>query len=562
MIENNFRKWLNEAVEKNKNFYVLVGPPAAGKTSWIKDFIEDQGDTFAVISRDQIIEDQIFPKYRLSNNELYTLAPPENSEEGKTVNGMERFGKVIKDKKGRKAFERILRANAEVEETLKKEIKNILATEPDNIIIDAINGTDKERSVALNIVKEKPNYKKIAVYFEFMPYQEEIKVRAAKRAELFKKEMGKNFDRTIPDKSYDAIFKRITLPHVSEGFDEIYAYDSFKKVKKDTMDTITAEKLTLEFRKFLNDEQLEKEVLEEARLSRVWRSKAKQRARRHERPYDKSDLKWAHDQQKKWHKNNPELEEFYLKEIEAATEAAKSTKNYLSKIREIRKQKMEEKAKFKKPKGKLSKKTLPSPYDGEGKETKNFPYKKARTGGVAKVYRKRIKRIGGMGVAPGEAFGPLEEAPQTQNQPQTVGQLKQALLQIEKSKGLDWARNTGTAIGKDAAIDAAITTTSIAGGLPGIAVAAGLKISWEILKRFMSQPDNSRLKNIFGDIDVSDKYTNTLKEKILDDFAKSMAEKIEKMPDNYPITAAGDMNKNLQRFLEKQPYEIIVRLMK
>jgi hypothetical protein len=78
----------------------------------------------------------------------------------------------------------------------------------------------------------------------------------------------------------------------------------------------------------------------------------------------------------------------------------------------------------------------------------------------------------------------------------------------------------------------------------------------------MSQPDNSRLKNIFGDIDVSDKYKNTLKEKILDDFAKSMAEKIEKIPDNYPITAAGDMNKNLQRFLEKQPYEIIVRLMK
>ena len=82
----------------------------------------------------------------------------------------------------------------------------------------------------------------------------------------------------------------------------------------------------------LNDEQLEKEVLEEARLSKIWRSKAKQRARRHERPYDKSDLKWAHEQQKKWHKNNPELEEFYLKEIEAASEAAKSTKNYLAKI--------------------------------------------------------------------------------------------------------------------------------------------------------------------------------------------------------------------------------------
>jgi len=170
------------------------------------------------------------------------------------------------------------------------------------------------------------------------------------------------------------------------------------------MDTTTIEKLILEFRKFLNDEQLEKQILEEARLSKVWRKKAKQRARRQEREYTKEDLKWAHKRQAMIHEEHPELEELYLKEIEAASQASQTTKEYLLKIKELRKRKMEEKAKFKKPKGKLSKKTLPSPYEGEGKETKNFPYKKARTGGVSKVIKRRAKKA--VAAAPGETIGP------------------------------------------------------------------------------------------------------------------------------------------------------------
>jgi predicted kinase len=201
MIEKNFRKWLNEAVEKNKNFYVLVGPPAAGKSSWIRDFIEASNQTYMVISRDQIIEDQIFPNYKLSNNELYTINPPKEAELGKNIEGMEKYGKVVVDKKGRKAFENILKANAEVEAVIKKEIKAALTHEPDNIVIDAINGTDRERSIALDVVKDKPNYKKIAVYFEFEPYKEKIMGRAQQRADKMKKDFGYSFEREIPEKA-------------------------------------------------------------------------------------------------------------------------------------------------------------------------------------------------------------------------------------------------------------------------------------------------------------------------------------------------------------------------
>lgn len=634
MVEN-FRKWLSEGQKKEKNFYVLVGPPAAGKTSWIKHFIEeDPEQTYIVISRDQIIEDQIFPKYKLANNELYTLVPPKDSVVGQEVDGFEKYGKVINDKKGRKAFKNIVDANREIEEQIKKQITAALSTKPDNILIDAVNGTDQERKSALNLVTNHPEYKKVAVYFEFEPYRKEIEARANARAKEMKKELGGSFSREVPSHVYDAMFSRITRPHKSEGFDEITSYDSFKGVKTATMQP-TAESLTLQFRKFLNEgineenfgvvktgsglsvnyvlidtiallklyksldpqnpdirkkhlidnnvvvsaikiaentEELKAEYgtcmnasqvkvsavnknlarrgygkrlykiimsehpeglypdrdfvspkaanawvdmsssgvkskkikdgdgtidvfddknnpktptpeddcvihpryegdplnraytygaenidvylmkahealatceemipggwtiealedlivdagmslydiaigyegdLQEARLSKVWKKRAKARANRQQRSYDKSDLKWAHKRQAEMHKKYPELEQEYLKEIEAATNASKAAKEYLLKIRELRKKKMEEKKQeMVAPTDKnLKKRPKPaSPYAGEGPETKEFPYKKARTGGVAKVYQRRASKS--PSVAPGENWALEEE---------------------------------------------------------------------------------------------------------------------------------------------------------
>lgn len=125
---------------------------------------------------------------------------------------------------------------------------------------------------------------------------------------------------------------------------------------------ITAEDLILAFRNFLQ----EQESLEEARLSKVWRKSAKQRAKRQERDYTKEDLKWAHKKQKKMHEEFPELEEYYLKEIESAQAASKSTKEYLLKIRELRKKRMEEKQAMVAPTTKNLKnrpKPAPNPYN-------------------------------------------------------------------------------------------------------------------------------------------------------------------------------------------------------
>jgi len=92
--------------------------------------------------------------------------------------------------------------------------------------------------------------------------------------------------------------------------------------------------------------QKQPEALQEAKLSKTWRRRAIARARRNEREYpNKIDKSWALKQQEKWNKKHPELEQEYLKEIELAQNLMKTTKEYLQKMKDIRKQKLEAKRK-------------------------------------------------------------------------------------------------------------------------------------------------------------------------------------------------------------------------
>jgi hypothetical protein len=264
MDHKKFRTWLFEekSSRTNKNLFVLVGPPAVGKTSWIEQNIESSGIPFIVISRDQIIEDQIFPQYKLTNEELYKLYPPQDSEDGKIIPGMEKYGIVVTSKNGKKHFEQILRANTEIEQLIKKEKDSAVRTinqlpdeQPYNIVIDAINGTAAERQKAISLVKDNHKVKKIAIYFNFKDHEQEIKKRSAERAVNKKLEFGYGFQRGTSDKAYSDIFNRITRPTEAEGFDDVQSVDTFKGVNLEPWEEITAETLTRTFRKYLNEEK-------------------------------------------------------------------------------------------------------------------------------------------------------------------------------------------------------------------------------------------------------------------------------------------------------------------
>lgn len=129
-----------------------------------------------------------------------------------------------------------------------------------------------------------------------------------------------------------------------------FSKGSSAKVKKQERDT----------ERFLSKQPpQEPQSLQEAKLSKEWRRRARNRARRHERPYpNNEDRKWALKQQEKWNKESDILEQHYLKEIEYAQNLMRSTKEYLQKMKDIRREKLEEKekAKFKKPKNIKTKK--------------------------------------------------------------------------------------------------------------------------------------------------------------------------------------------------------------
>ena len=155
-----------------------------------------------------------------------------------------------------------------------------------------------------------------------------------------------------------------------------------------------------------------KETLEEGRLSKYWKYRAERRSKNAKRePKNEVDKNWAKEQQEKSSKINSRIHKLAEKEIQQTEEITEEVEAFLERVKKDReeyKKRMLEKASLKSPKDKRSKKTLPNPYS-DAKVTDEFPFSKDRTGGVAKVYRKRSKKAGGPTMASGETRGQMEE---------------------------------------------------------------------------------------------------------------------------------------------------------
>lgn len=133
-------------------------------------------------------------------------------------------------------------------------------------------------------------------------------------------------------------------------------------------------------------------------LSKYWKVRAKRRAKRAKRGYpNNEDKNWAIEQQSKSENINTRISKLFEKDLTLGEELSSNIDEYLKKIEEERKSMFNIPKSFgknKKPKGSIS-----VPLGPE-------------YGGVAKGYRKKLKKLkkkGIVGVAPGEAFGPMQE---------------------------------------------------------------------------------------------------------------------------------------------------------
>ena len=228
LLMENWRAYLNEAAVKQRKIYILIGPPAVGKSSWMRRAFRNRKPY--TINRDDIIERQ-FSETGMSNFQMYNVPVPSNLKDGDMNPKYPELGPVVSYEFGgkpRRGYKNALEASTNVNKIFADMVQQAIDKKYFTIVFDGLYSTPKQRIDMLAALSKLPNYKdykKIAVFFEFKGYEKEIKKGAAERAIDLKRKYGEGFKREISDEAYEKIFSSIIEPTLEEGFDEVRLVD-------------------------------------------------------------------------------------------------------------------------------------------------------------------------------------------------------------------------------------------------------------------------------------------------------------------------------------------------
>lgn len=228
LILENWRKFasktsLNEQEEeKEVKLFILIGPPAVGKSTWQKKY-------FAGIPKDQILEinrDDIIKKKFLStgfSNKILFSTPPDSIPTGEIDPDKPDFGKVIQYEFGgkvRRAYENIYKAVDKINSVYYKRLKEAHSGYYPYVVFDGLYSTPEDRKKVIDFFSHLKNVKKIAVFFEFQGHEDDIYDRSIKRTQKMEKQFGsvkgRTFDRRISKDQYDKIFAKMVPPTKEE----------------------------------------------------------------------------------------------------------------------------------------------------------------------------------------------------------------------------------------------------------------------------------------------------------------------------------------------------------
>ena len=223
-------KFVEKPESKEVKLFVLIGPPAVGKSTWEKKYFAGIPESSILrINRDILIE-KMFLSTGFSNKQLFTPVPADLPSDYVHPE----FGRVIEyefNNKVRRAYEKPYKAANSINEKYYKLIMEAVSGYYDYVLLDGIYATPDDRKRAVDLLSAIPNLEKIAVYFESKGHEEEIIGRSEKRAEKMKTEFpivkGKYFDRTIDKEQYKGIFEKLTPP----TYDEPANFDTIMNVK-------------------------------------------------------------------------------------------------------------------------------------------------------------------------------------------------------------------------------------------------------------------------------------------------------------------------------------------
>lgn len=209
-----------------KTIWVLVGPPAVGKSHWVRqNFTQDQS---YIISRDDIVE-SVALENSLTYDDMFSLPdkgiqlgylhPQFGTVEISTSNGYKNSNGYV--------WSKISLLNLKVNQLLRARISG--AWGHSNIISDLTNMTRAARRKALVAVSKMPSsYNKVAVKFDFIPYLDDLK-RVSNLRSIAALELGR--PKTVSTTVIDQMVNNYSPPLLNEGFDSIITVDCGYLVK-------------------------------------------------------------------------------------------------------------------------------------------------------------------------------------------------------------------------------------------------------------------------------------------------------------------------------------------
>ena len=215
-----------EMLEGKKKIFVLVGPPAVGKSTWIKNTF--QKDDPYIINRDSIVE-EVASQMGMTYDDMFS-APPKDSTIGTED---EKYGTVVSSPSFMTwqplSYSNILDANKLINDKLNDKIKNA-ATSGRDIVVDMTNMTANARKQALKSISGKEEmFHKVAVVFPFHGAEHIVKKMAFKRSQEIKSQGG---SKTIPPEVLDRMMNSFQEIAPEEGFDEVVEMDNRQKLKE------------------------------------------------------------------------------------------------------------------------------------------------------------------------------------------------------------------------------------------------------------------------------------------------------------------------------------------
>lgn len=223
-IMKEWRRYLNEQVQEKKKIYVLVGPPAVGKSTWIR---KNAPDAYVVSSDEITIE--VARERGMTYDDMFDYPPQPTNRDGSPNLSFDpgyvhpRWGPIVDQqlswkKWAPKAYKKVNDAEVEAQKRIEQRYANATSAGTD-IVLDLTNMNKGSRKFAIQKLGDISNFDLVAINFGWNDDVDFLKKASAERSQKEFEETG--MKKTIPPAAFDRMIGGYESPSEEEGFVDV-----------------------------------------------------------------------------------------------------------------------------------------------------------------------------------------------------------------------------------------------------------------------------------------------------------------------------------------------------